>query len=414
MLEKKGRIIVPIIAVAVSVMLFSLTSCTEPAVATEEPAAVTEEEKEPIKIGLVTWSEGTTLTAGRAYTRAFKSGIRYINDQGGILGGRMVEGVIAPQGMTSETAKSAALQLVMKEGVTVLIGPHWAGAAPAGLEVAQKYNLPFLLLQGGTWLYEQKDNAVACFAGNAFGRANAQTKWAEKQGYKKVLILACDIPYNKDVVNTAKENWSSPDSPELIDVIWYDWGKMDLRGEVTKAVGLMPDLIWCEEWSDTSATFILKQLSELEYKGDVVFTPEITKDTIGSLPKEVTEGAYVFKEWAPDPTVPENKEFTDLMVAEWGEPPDYNEEVIWSETVFILMAMDKAGTVADGSEEARNKIAEAMHSLEWIGPYGTPVKLSEGGLTMWDKLAMAKIKDGVFVLDQYLEMSPSEWLPWLE
>ena len=47
-----------------------------------------------VKIWLATWTEGPALRAGRAYTRAFKTAIKYVNDRGGILGGREVEGVI--------------------------------------------------------------------------------------------------------------------------------------------------------------------------------------------------------------------------------------------------------------------------------------------------------------------------------
>ena len=140
-------------------------------------------EKKPVKIGLVTWSEGATLTAGRQYTRGFKTAIKNINEQGGILGGRMVEGFIAPQGMTGESAQTAAAGLVMKHQVKALIGPHWTVGASAGLSVAKKYNLPYLCYQGGTWLYKQKYPAAAVFIANAYGRANAQAEWAEKKGY---------------------------------------------------------------------------------------------------------------------------------------------------------------------------------------------------------------------------------------
>jgi len=411
MLRKSKVSVVSIIAIAVIATIGLLALLLGGCAGTKETGAA---EEETIKIGLVTWSEGPTLVAGRAYTRAFKSAINQINESGGILDGKMVEGIIAPQGSTGETAKSAALRLVMKDQVVLLNGPHWAGAAPAGLEVAQKYKLPYTLLQGGTWLYEQNYPGTACFAGNAYGRANAQTRWAEKKGFKNVVMLCMDIPYNHDVVDTAQANWSTADSPKILDVIWYDYTLTDIKAEVTKAVSYNPDLIWCEEWSDVVTTFVIKTLDELGYTGDVVFTPEIKKDAIGGLPVDVSEGVYIFEEWVPDSSVPENKAFCDLMLADWGELPEYDEEVIYSGTYFILKAMDAAGVVADGSDEALDKISKAMHSLEWTGPYGVPTNLDPSGLAKWDKFAMAKIQNGVMVLDEYIKMQESDWLPWLK
>src|SRR3989442_1405659 len=80
-------------------------------------------QKPPVRIGLATQTEGPALRDGRAYTRAFKTAIAYINERGGILGGRKVEGVIVPQGLTGEAAKAAALRLAQRERVKALIGP---------------------------------------------------------------------------------------------------------------------------------------------------------------------------------------------------------------------------------------------------------------------------------------------------
>ncbi|MBW2004055.1 MAG: ABC transporter substrate-binding protein [Deltaproteobacteria bacterium] len=372
-------------------------------------------EKSPVKIGLVTWREGPSLAAGRLFVKAFQSGIKYINERGGILGGRKVVGVIAPQGPTGETAKAGALKLAMKERVKALIGPHWAMAAPAGLAVAKRYNLPFLSLQGGTWLYKQKYPATAIFAANAFGRTNAQIKWAEKKGFKRAVMVFSDIPYNHDVADTIKARWEKPGSPvKAVDFIWYTFGQTELKKELTKAVGLNPDLIWSEAWSSNVDVSLVKTLKELGYKGAIALVPSITREAVQKMPKEISEGVYVFKEWAYDPDVPENKAFYDYWMKMWGEPPDYNEEVIWSETVFVLLAMDKAGTEGDGTKEGLMKIAKAMHSLNWVGPHGVPVKLSEGGLALWERLAMTQIRNKEFVLVDYIAMTPGEWLPWLK
>jgi branched-chain amino acid transport system substrate-binding protein len=374
----------------------------------------TAETKEPIKLGLVTWSEGATLTAGRQYTKGFELAIKMINEKGGILG-RKVVGVIAPQGMTGQSAQDAATRLVLKDKVNALIGPHWTVGANAGLAVAKKYNLPYLCYQGGTWLYEQKYPGTAVFIANAYGRGNAQAKWAEKRNYKKVVIVGCDIEFNRDVVKTVSKRWEKPGSPKLLDVIWYTFGRTEVKQEITKAAGLQPDLIWSEEWSDPTSVFIIKQLKEMGYKGDILVTPEITKESLENLPTALTDGVFVLEEWVPDPSIPENKAFCDAGLKEWGELPHLNEENIWSLTTFILKSMEKAGTAGDGTMEGLMKISNAMHNTDWVSPFGgKPVRLSPGGLALWDRLAMAVIKNRKFEVTEYIPLVDSEWLPWLK
>ena len=171
-------------------------------------------DKGPIKFGLATWTEGPALRAGRAYTEGFETGIAYINSQGGILGGRKLEGVVGSQGDTGEVAKASAMRLCMKDKVKALIGPNWAVMAPAGLAAAKRFNVPFAPDQGGLWLYDQKyPGTLSLACGNARSRTMPQMRWIEKKGYKSVVILYSDIAYCHDVDKIVKERWDKPGSP---------------------------------------------------------------------------------------------------------------------------------------------------------------------------------------------------------
>lgn len=367
----------------------------------------------PVKIGLATQTEGPALNDGRANTRAFKTAISYINNKGGILGGRQVEGVIVPQGLTGETAKAAALRLAQREEVKALIGPQWSDNAPAGVSVAERYNLIFAPDQGGMWLYEHGYPGVLGLSCNARARTIPQLRWVEKQGYKSVALLLADIDYGHDVEKMVKERWEQSNSPvKLADVIWYPFGQTELRKELTKALGSNPDFIWSEEWSAPVAISLMKTLKELQYKGATSVTSSLTKEIVDGIPPEISEGVYTHMDYAPDPNVPANKEFTDYWEKEWGpgELPYRVEEVIWSQTVLVLLAMDKAGTEGDGTREGVVKIAKAMRELQWMSPKGDVVKLSKEGLGLFPRTPMVQIKGGQMKVIEYLPMTPNDWL----
>ena len=366
-----------------------------------------------VKIGLATQTEGPALNDGRANTRAFKTAISYINERGGILGGRQVEGIIVPQGLTGELAKAAALRLAQREQVKALIGPQWSDNAPAGVSVAERYHLIFAPDQGGMWLYQHGYPGTLGLSCNARARTIPQLRWVEKQGYKSVVLLLADIDYSHDVEGMVRERWEKSGSPvKIADVIWYPFGQTELRKELTKAVGSAPDLIWSEEWSAPVATALMKTVRELQFKGGVTVTSSLTKEIVDAIPKEISEGVFTHMDYAPDASVPANKAFTDYWEKQWGpgEKPYRVEEVIWSQTVLVLLAMDKAGTEGDGTQQGVIKIAQAMRDLDWTSPKGAVVRLSKQGLGLFPRTPMVQIKDGELKVVEYLPMTPNDWL----
>ena len=374
-------------------------------------------EKPTVKIGLTTFTEGGALKDGRAYTRAFKTAISYINNRGGILGGRRVEGFVASQGMTGDTARAAALKLAMRYKVKALIGPHWASTVAGGLAVAKRFNLPYSPDYGAWWLHRQDYPGTLCLSSNGGARMFGQMRWMEKKGYKTVVFLLGDITYAHDVEKFIQDRWGKPGSPKpgspvkVLDIIWYPFGQTELSKELTKAVGYNPDFIWSEDWSAHTAVAVMKSLHEIGYKGDYSVTSVLTNHIIAKVPKEISEGCYSHMDFCPDPNVPENKAFCDYWQKEWGEGelPYRAEESIWSQAVFLLLSMDKAGTEGDGTKEGLMKIHDAMHSLKWIGPRGEPMNL-HGGRGLWSRTPMVKIIDGELNVVEYLPLTSEDWL----
>ncbi|SPF81530.1 ABC transporter substrate-binding protein [Pseudoprimorskyibacter insulae] len=366
-----------------------------------------------IKIGMIAPTEGQALKDGREYTKGLETAIQHVNETGGILGGRPVEMVFASQGTTGETARSAALKLAQREGVHALVGPHWADTAPAGLSVAQRYNLPFAPDQGGMWLYDQGYPGTLGLSCNARARTMPQLRWLEEKGIESVVMLMVDIDYNRDVEKLVRERWERADSPvKLLDIIYYPWGSTQLDTELTKAVGQSPDFIWAEEWSAQVAASMLKKLNDLNYSGEVSVTADLTQDDVDNMPTELTEGVYSKMDWAPDASVPANAAFLDLWTAKYGEgaQPWRSAEVIYAQSVFLMRAMDLAGTEGNGRPDGLEAISKAMRELEWVAPTGDAVVLSDRGLGILPRTPLVQVRGGKIEIDKYLDMTPNDWL----
>ena len=211
-----------------------------------------------------------------------------------------------------------------------------------------------------------------------------------------------------------RESWDKAGSPvKIVDVIYFRFGQTDLKQELTKALGQNPNFIWSEEWSAPVSVALMKTLRELGYDGGVGVSAALTNHKLAPVPKEISEGVYSHMDYAPDPNVPENKAFFEYWEQEWGpgEAPFRAEEAIWSQTVFLLLAMDAAGTEGDGTPEGLKKIRDGMQSLKWTSPRGEDVLLSEIGLGLWRQSPMVRITDGELKVAEYLPQVPNDWLP---
>jgi ABC-type branched-subunit amino acid transport system substrate-binding protein len=239
-------------------------------------------------------------------------------------------------------------------------------------------------------------------------------RWVEKKGWKNVVVLLSDISYNRDVEEVIKERWGKADSPVKVhDFIYYTFGQTELQKELTKAVSYKPDYIWSLAHSHPAETSLMKTLRELNFQGEFSVSTCMNKEVVDNIPKEISEGVYTHMDWAPDPNVPQNKEFVEYWQAQWGpgELPYRTEEVIWAQTVFLLEAMDAAGTAGDGTKEGLQKINDAMHRIKWQGARREPVSLSKEGLGMWKDRPVLQIQNGELKVIEYTPLIPDDWIP---
>jgi len=375
------------------------------------------EELEPVNFGFLTWTEGPALESGREYTRGFRAGIKYVNDHGGILGGRMLKGYEVSQGQTGESAKAAALMLIEKYKVKALIGPHWEGMVMAGLETAEKYNLPFCPDEGGSWSLEQGYPGLLEFCpGKMASRTAAVMRWAETKGFKRVAMVVADIPNAHTSDKAIRAVWDKPDSPiKIVGTIWYPFESVSIRRELTKAVSLKPDLIWFEEFSRPTAVAGMRILHDLGYKGTWIITEFINDEAIAELPKEMTEGGRAYFDWFPDMTCPRTVELVNYFKSIYGTMPWEGEEIIFSHVVFLAKAMDKAGTEGDYTMKNLLKIRRAAHEVDWIDFHGEPLDLSPEGLGLWKTFYIAVVRNGKWVLeaDSCIPLTKRDYY-WLE
>src|SRR5690606_40793510 len=91
---------------------------------------------DPIRLGIVLPTSGDLGFLGGPMTNAALLAVDVINEAGGVLGGRMIEGVPADTRTEETAAREAADKVINVDGVPALVGAAGTGESFAELAVA--------------------------------------------------------------------------------------------------------------------------------------------------------------------------------------------------------------------------------------------------------------------------------------
>lgn len=342
--------------------------------------------------------------------------IKEINDAGGILGGRMVEGIEIDEGYTAEEVISAYKE-ALSYGVKAIVAGTEAGTTEAALPIAMEADV-FVMCgyasclkagEPGYWhgVYHidvYPEQWVRGFKG-----------LVDAAGAKTVAILQLDGGYGYLVTDTFEKIWPPGADVEIIDLVYWTYGATDIGPEVTRVVAGNPDAINLGIWAPARVGEALKKLRELGYTGIISFDIDGMSDyTTEAVGADLTEGTYGIYIWLPDETIKENWEYAKAYEELNGFPPAGHGTTYYTAMKSVLLAMDKAGTADD-----TRAIAKAMNELDFVTPWGNKIFFFPDGGQMYVPYAgMGVVKDGKFgkavTLPLSLEKDYNAPFPWYD
>ena len=388
-MRKKGILVVVSVLVVLALLIGGF-GCKAPA-PTPTPAPAP---KPPVKIGYLYWMTGGGKSMGDRDVMGFKLAVKEINDAGGILGGRKVEYTEYDMGYSAD-AVTAAFKKALADGADTVIGFLEGGLGLLGTQLGKDYQIP-VAIAGADDVQINKNG----YKGYVHTYVNVKPDWSpivdwlEEQGVKTMVELDYDTGTGRAVSQIWHESWGKPGSPvEILDSMWVSPTQMDLSVEMTRAVAQNPDFIHTQTWGPGLAS-VLKTGKELGYKGIIFPARSVTYPEVVAADPEIYEGLYSAESFLYDPSVPANEAFVKAHREMWGaEWTPYAVGLVDYLAVNIMMrSMDKAGTTTD-----LNKIYDAMMTLDWITPQGTPVKILPDGQVFYTKTNIVQIQGGEIV-----------------
>ena len=307
--------------------------------ATQAPAKVA---GPPIKIGHITPRSGFLAVAGNYSAMGINIGVQWVNDAGGVLGGRKFE-LYSEDSIDPGVAVQKATKLYEETKVDFLMGEINSASALAESDVATKHKKLFFNTGANSDELRQAKCSRYTFhiesSNSQMVKSTARWLVQNKPNAKKYYFPVSDYAFGQNLYSVAKATLAKSGCTEIgHDMI--PTGTTDFSSYILKIKAAQPDMVYnCLAGTDWSN--FVKQYADMGAPFDIA-SSQYEQNSVWGVPKESLRGigAAVWYFKTDDPM---SKKFTDTAVRMYAKPPD-DQAVKDAWGAFILAdAIEKTG-----------------------------------------------------------------------
>jgi len=329
-------------------------------------------EARDIKIGLVDCYSGGATTFTYDVRDAFKLAMEKVNSTGGILGNKIV--------ITTRDTKfkvdigiSVTKELIMREGVDILVGTINSSVALAVAEIVRNEKIPFFCTfsKSDKITGEKGQRYVFGITENTAMIGKAAAIALAKKPYVKYWIAGDDYEYGHALGDGVWENLKKlKPEVELIGKSWWKVGEPELTPYLTAIMAAKPDAVifatggasMVNIMKASKATGFSVKIPMFVHTGTELSTlmplgQEAPADVLG------TSNYYFYY-----PDTPENKAFVKDFEKTYKRYPRVGALYGYLAAQYIIKGFEKAGSVNT------EKLIDAVAGLTVDSPVG-PVKM---------------------------------------
>lgn len=326
------------------------------------------------RVGIPLPLTGAEANFGEMEQRAYQLAAQEINAKGGVKGAKL-ELDIQDSGGKPEVAASIAEKFITVQKYPIVIGEYSSQCSYAVAGVAEKYQVPYLVVTGAADKITQQgwkcvfrmNPPSSLYNGAAFSFFEQVAKPVS------IAILYENTDFGSSTSRSMKEYCEAKGIKVVLNE-GYQAGSMDFRPTLQKVKSLRPDVVYMVSYV-MDASMLMKQSKELDLNpklflgGAAGFTlPEFLQNA-GTASDLVMSGTL----WAPQSKYPGAKAFYDAFKARFGEEPDYHGAESYA-ALFVLtdvLSRAKSWSAAD--------LRTSLAGTDMVTAFG-PVKFSA-----WDK-----------------------------
>jgi branched-chain amino acid transport system substrate-binding protein len=207
-------------------------------------AAMPAHAQDPIVFGaIVPLSPPGETALGQLVKRGAELGVEYLNQNGGVLGRKVVLSVQDSSGK-NEAGVAAYRRLVTDEKAVAVFGFVHSGVNIAVNEVAKELGVPTMGTQTGAGDVTAKKYDIA-FRTHAVDPPRAATwlGWIKKEGHKRVSVIAETTDFGIGLMKETEAQNKSKNLGLEIQTITFDRTTTDLMPQLLQVKAFKPDVV---------------------------------------------------------------------------------------------------------------------------------------------------------------------------
>ncbi len=325
-----------------------------------------------IKVGIIDTYSGPASTYTNDVRDGFKLEVDKVNAQGGVLGSK-IEFTTRDDKFKVDVAISAAKELIMREGVDILMGTINSASGLAISDLAKAEKVPFFVTfsktdkisgeKGHRYVFQITENTAT--AGKAAAAALA------KKPYVKYWIAGDDYEYGHSLADDLWKNLKQlKPNVELLGQSWWKVGEPDFTPYITSILAAKPDAVIIATGGRDCVPF-LKASKATGFNEKVPFfmhtaTELSTLQPLGLEAPEGVLGTSNYFHYFPDDAA--NKAFVADFQKAYGRVPKVGALYGYITAKLIIDGYKKAGSLD------KEKLIDAIEGMTVTTPVG-PVTL---------------------------------------
>jgi branched-chain amino acid transport system substrate-binding protein len=353
-------------------VVLSLVGCSSNQSSDSETEGTADTPKEPIKIGAVLPLSGTTAFDGASAKSGAEVAVKYINANGGVLGGHPIELIVEDSATDPAQATSAAEKLISRDNVVALLGAFNSSSTGAIMPIAQRYEVPLvsaistspkLTEEGNKWFFRAVGTSqyfVKAFAERVINQLNV----------KNFAYIYENGDWGRNSVAEFSKTVTALGGKNLTEQV-INSTDADLYTQLTAIKDSKPDAIYAVS-NLANAVRIAQQAKELGIDVPIIGEGAWASGDFFEKAGAAAEGIYGIVEYLPEIDTPMNKIFVAEYQKEYNKLPDKYAACDFNAIMLLADAIDRAG------EATPAKIREALAASNFEGLTG-PMKFNEKG-----------------------------------
>ena len=310
-----------------------------------------------IKIGEYGSLTGSTATFGINTDRGIQMAVEKINQEGGLLGKKVVVMVEDDQGKPEEAA-TAVKKLINQDKVIAVLGEVASSRSLAAAPICQEAKVPMITPSSTNPKVTQVGDFIfrVCFIDPFQGEVMAKFAYNTLKIKRAAILRDIKNDYSVGLADYFKDIFTKLGGQIVADES-YSEGDIDFRAQLTSVKTKNPETIFVPGYY-TEVGLLVRQARDLGFKIPIIGGDGWDSPKLVEIGGKALNGCYYSNHYSPEDTSQVIQNFVKEFQAKYNEIPDAMAPLGYDAAMILFEAIKKAGTT-DGAK-VREIIAQTQ------------------------------------------------------